>query len=119
MPEPVLSRRRFLAGAAVATGVVATGGVYWYLNGGSAPNALTLGSNASDTIPRQAMQAVVDAFTARTGISVRVNTSDPNSFQDRIATYLPAETQMYVPKVEATVMRREGVELAALATAKN
>jgi membrane-bound lytic murein transglycosylase D len=33
-----------------------------------------------------------------------------NSY-DAIASYLPAETQMFVPKVEATVQRREGVEL--------
>lgn len=33
---------------------------------------------------------------------------------DRIARYLPAETQMFVPKVEATLLRREGVALAQL-----
>jgi membrane-bound lytic murein transglycosylase D len=33
---------------------------------------------------------------------------------DAIATHLPAETQMYVPKVEATLLRREGVNLAQL-----
>jgi membrane-bound lytic murein transglycosylase D len=33
---------------------------------------------------------------------------------DRIARHLPAETQMFVPKVEATLLRREGVELARL-----
>jgi membrane-bound lytic murein transglycosylase D len=33
---------------------------------------------------------------------------------DAIATHLPAETQMYVPKVEATVARREGVALSKL-----
>jgi len=33
---------------------------------------------------------------------------------DGIATHLPAETQMYVPKVEATLLRREGVKLAQL-----
>lgn len=33
---------------------------------------------------------------------------------DTIATRLPAETQMFVPKVEATILRREGVQLAAL-----
>ncbi len=33
---------------------------------------------------------------------------------DRIATRLPAETQMYVPKIEATLLRREGLSLAAL-----
>jgi len=35
------------------------------------------------------------------------------SFED-IATHLPAETQMYVPKVEATIKRREGAELENL-----
>jgi membrane-bound lytic murein transglycosylase D len=33
---------------------------------------------------------------------------------DAIATHLPAETQMYVPRVEATLLRREGVELSRL-----
>jgi len=33
---------------------------------------------------------------------------------DAIARELPAETQMYVPKVEATLLRREGVRLAEL-----
>jgi membrane-bound lytic murein transglycosylase D len=33
---------------------------------------------------------------------------------DEIATRLPAETQMYVPKVEATLMRREGLRLNQL-----
>lgn len=33
---------------------------------------------------------------------------------DAIATHLPAETQLYVPKVEATVFRREGIELQKL-----
>jgi membrane-bound lytic murein transglycosylase D len=33
---------------------------------------------------------------------------------DCIATHLPAETQMFVPKVEATLLRREGVKLAGL-----
>jgi membrane-bound lytic murein transglycosylase D len=33
---------------------------------------------------------------------------------ERIATHLPAETQMYVPKVEATILHREGMELEKL-----
>jgi len=33
---------------------------------------------------------------------------------DGIASYLPAETQMYVPKVDATLRRREGISLAEL-----
>jgi len=37
----------------------------------------------------------------------------PRSF-DAIATRLPAETQMYVPRVEATLARREGLKLSQL-----
>jgi membrane-bound lytic murein transglycosylase D len=33
---------------------------------------------------------------------------------DAIASHLPAETQMFVPKVEATLQRREGINLAEL-----
>ena len=33
---------------------------------------------------------------------------------DEIATRLPAETQLYVPKVEATILRREGLRLNQL-----
>jgi membrane-bound lytic murein transglycosylase D len=33
---------------------------------------------------------------------------------DAIASHLPAETQMYVPKVEATLQKREGITLAEL-----
>lgn len=38
---------------------------------------------------------------------------------DSIATQLPAETQMFVPKVAATILRREGVSLEELETGKN
>lgn len=33
---------------------------------------------------------------------------------DRLARYLPAETQLYVPKIEATIRRRERIELDRL-----
>lgn len=35
---------------------------------------------------------------------------------DAIASRLPAETQMYVPRIEATLLRREGLKLAELKT---
>jgi multiple sugar transport system substrate-binding protein len=58
----------------------------------SAPSAavgsLTIGSNNSDDTPKKAMQAVVDAFTAATGITVKVNTVDHGSFQDNLSQYL-------------------------------
>jgi membrane-bound lytic murein transglycosylase D len=31
-----------------------------------------------------------------------------------IARFLPAETQMYVPRIEATIQKREGVELSQM-----
>jgi membrane-bound lytic murein transglycosylase D len=37
---------------------------------------------------------------------------------DAIATHLPAETQMYVPKVEATILRREGLKLNQLPSSR-
>jgi len=42
-----------------------------------------------------------------------LNRHKAHTFDD-IATSLPAETQMYVPKVEATLMRREGLRLNQL-----
>jgi membrane-bound lytic murein transglycosylase D len=33
---------------------------------------------------------------------------------DKIAAHLPVETQMYVPKIEATLLRREGITLSQL-----
>jgi membrane-bound lytic murein transglycosylase D len=36
-----------------------------------------------------------------------------NSY-DAIASHLPAETQMFVPKVEATLQKREGMTLSEL-----
>ena len=38
------------------------------------------------------------------------------SSYDQIAVHLPAETQMYVPKVEATILHREGLDLEKLKT---
>lgn len=37
---------------------------------------------------------------------------------DEIAAYLPSETQLYVPKIEATLHKREGVALADLKTGR-
>lgn len=38
---------------------------------------------------------------------------------DDIAVYLPAETQMFVPKVEGVLLRREGVKLSQLAAPRD
>jgi membrane-bound lytic murein transglycosylase D len=38
---------------------------------------------------------------------------------DEIATHLPAETQMYVPRVEAVILQREGMKLEELSAPQN
>ena len=53
-----------------------------------AVGAITFGSNYSDDVPKKAMQAVVDAFTAKTGIAVAVNTVEHGKFQDTVNAYL-------------------------------
>ena len=55
----------------------------------AATGSVTFGSNYSNKdTDTKAMQAVVDAFTAKTGIAVKVNTVDHNTFQDQISPYL-------------------------------
>ena len=55
-----------------------------------AAGSITVGSNYSDEVPKNAFQAMVDAFTAETGITVKVNTVDHGTFQDQISSYLQA-----------------------------
>ncbi|MFL5716616.1 MAG: ABC transporter substrate-binding protein, partial [Chloroflexota bacterium] len=55
----------------------------------AATGSVTFGSNYSNKdTDTKAMQAVVDAFTAKTGIAVKVNTVDHNTFQEQITNYL-------------------------------
>src|SRR5512143_3795953 len=103
-----VTRRQLLKGGAA---VAALGGVSAFLaacggggattapttapsQGGASPSAggespaaslggsMTFGSNYSDDVPKKAMQAVVDAFTAKTGVAVTVNTVEHGKFQD-------------------------------------
>ena len=54
------------------------------------------------------------AYNAGEGTVQRLLDKYKTKKYDDIATHLPAETQMYVPKVEAILQRREGVKLAEL-----
>src|SRR4026209_937080 len=56
----------------------------------AAGGSITCGSNYSDDVPKTAMQAVVDGFTAKTGIAVTVNTVEHGKCQDTINAYLQA-----------------------------
>jgi membrane-bound lytic murein transglycosylase D len=54
------------------------------------------------------------AYNAGEGTVSRLLAKYAAHTYDEIAVHLPAETQMYVPKVEATILRREGVVLDKL-----
>ena len=57
---------------------------------------------------------VVAAYNAGEGTIQRALDRQHAKAFDRISPRLPAETQLYVPKVEATLLRREGVSLGQL-----
>jgi membrane-bound lytic murein transglycosylase D len=56
------------------------------------------------------------AYNAGEGVVRRLLDRHAAHSYDEIAQYLPAETQMYVPRVEATIRRREGMMLEDLQT---
>ena len=70
-------------GTSATTGASGGGGAT------AATGEVTLGSNQSDAVPKAAVQAVVDAFQgANSGLTVKVNTIDHNTFQENINNYL-------------------------------
>jgi multiple sugar transport system substrate-binding protein len=52
------------------------------------PKTVTVGSNASDAVPKKAFADIYAAFTKQSGITVDVNTKDHNTFQEQINSYL-------------------------------
>ncbi|MFC8963820.1 ABC transporter substrate-binding protein [Streptomyces sp. NPDC057094] len=88
---PTPSRRTLLRGiggaAALGAGIPllsACGG-----SGSSAdPKTVTLGSNASDAVPKKAFAEIYAAFKKQSGVTVDVNTKDHNTFQEQINSYL-------------------------------
>ena len=58
-----------------------------------AAGTVSFGSNGSDPVPKKAYANVFKAFTKKTGISVKVNTVDHNTFQEQINTYLQGQPQ--------------------------
>ncbi|MFF4553497.1 ABC transporter substrate-binding protein [Streptomyces sp. NPDC001422] len=88
---PTPSRRALLRGiggaAALGAGIPllsACGG-----SGSSAdPKTVTLGSNASDAVPKKAFAEIYAAFKKQSGVTVDVNTKDHNTFQEQINSYL-------------------------------
>jgi multiple sugar transport system substrate-binding protein len=96
-----LTRRGLLltgvGGAAAAYGLTAGGAAARGLSSSIwesvAAETVTFGSNASDPVPKKAYQNVFKAFTKATGINVKVNTVDHNTFQEQINSYLQGQPQ--------------------------
>jgi multiple sugar transport system substrate-binding protein len=105
-----LSRRRFLVGAAGVGAALGAGGLLAACGGddggssddtsgdtssgtegggatGTASGTLTFGSNYSDEVPKNAMAAAIAAFPNK-DVTVTINTTDHNTYQENITTYL-------------------------------
>jgi multiple sugar transport system substrate-binding protein len=85
-----LNRRGLLKGAAGAAALgfgLPIGHAGAQLELGTASGEVTLGSNYSDAVPAKALQAAVDALPNK-NITVKLNTTDHNTFQENITTYL-------------------------------
>jgi multiple sugar transport system substrate-binding protein len=54
----------------------------------SGAGSTTLGSNESDAVPKAAVAAMTDYCSTKTGVSVKINTTDHNTFQNQISSYL-------------------------------
>src|SRR5436305_14478816 len=94
-PEEIAARhmtRRGLLAAAGAGGVAAAYGMTAARARGAVPaswleqlaGSVSVGSNASDPVPKTAYAAVFKAFSKKTGTQLKVNTVDHNTFQEQI-----------------------------------
>ncbi len=100
---PQLSRRQLLKGAGAAAGFAAfptllaacgddEGATTTTAGGGGAPSGtLSIGSNASDELTKNAYGAAFESFAANTGVELAINTVDHNTFQQQINTYLQGQ----------------------------
>jgi multiple sugar transport system substrate-binding protein len=111
--NPVLTRRRVLGGLAGVAGLAAAPSLLAACSpaassapasgapapstpaassaGGSpvaAAGTISVGSNHSDPGEKSGMEAINAAFTAATGIDVKMNTVDHGTFQDQLQNYL-------------------------------
>lgn len=89
LPSP--SRRTLLRGIGGAA-VLGAGVPLLSACGGSGsasdPKTVTVGSNASDAVPKKAFADIYAAFKKESGLTVDVNTKDHNTFQEQINSYL-------------------------------
>jgi multiple sugar transport system substrate-binding protein len=57
-------------------------------NGGNANGPITFGSNYSDAAPKAAFAQLTQQATSKSGVQITVNTTDHNTFQNNISSYL-------------------------------
>ena len=56
--------------------------------GGGGGGSITFGSNYSDPAPKAAFAALCTEATSKTNVKISINTTDHNTFQNNISTYL-------------------------------
>ena len=94
-----VNRRSVLKGALGSAAALSLPGLLSACGGSSSPSTgskssgkatgtVTIGSNASDAVPKKAYADVYAAFTASTKVKTKVNTVDHNTFQEQINNYL-------------------------------
>ncbi len=81
-----MSRRTLLRGTALGVGAVALPSVLAAC--GSGPGGISVGSNASDAVPKKAFADVFRAYEKKSKKTVRVNTVNHENFQENINRYL-------------------------------
>jgi multiple sugar transport system substrate-binding protein len=85
-----LGRRGLLKGAAGAAAIglgLPAGLARAQVELGTATGELTVGSNYSNDLPREALHAVMEAFPNE-NVTIQLNEVDHNTFQENITTYL-------------------------------
>lgn len=85
-----MSRRNLLRGTAVGAGALTLPVLLSACGDGPGgnKNEVTVGSNASDPVPKEAYAAAFSAYEKKSGKKVKVNTKDHNDFQENINRYL-------------------------------
>ncbi|MEU6139419.1 ABC transporter substrate-binding protein [Streptomyces sp. NPDC047081] len=85
-----MSRRNLLRGAALGVGAVTLPALLSACGEGPGGDKkeVSVGSNASDAVPKKAYAAAFQAYEKKSGKKVKVNTKDHNDFQENINRYL-------------------------------
>ncbi|MET4921421.1 ABC transporter substrate-binding protein [Streptomyces sp. PSRA5] len=90
-----ISRRNLLRGAAAGAGAIALPSLLAACGGGPGGDGktVTMGSNASDPVPKKAFAQAFAAYEKQSGDkrTIDVNTVDHNSFQENISRYLQSK----------------------------